>query len=272
MAAKRRTAREMLESATTAGEAISIQDREKEATDAQEWATLSLMPLGKIGERTSDTRELRDQHVSELADSIAVLGLLEPIVVDRKVRLLAGAHRKAAIHLLSERDPLVYAQLFPNALVPVRVMDFDAEVEPDRALQVEVAENEKRRDYTALEARTLAERLRNAGYVDVKGRPAKGEKALRPALEVIMGKSLRTVRRYLNEEITESVTDDRLSELSEHEATLVSLRRLRTELARWQKLYLEPQNPEMQAVGRDVARLKKQVEGALKKMTKSAKT
>jgi ParB family chromosome partitioning protein len=109
-------------------------------------------------------------------------------------------------------------------------MDFDAEAEPERALQVEVAENEKRRDYTALEARTLAERLRAAGYVDVKGRPTKGEKALRPALEVIMGKSLRTVRRYLNEETTESVTDDRLSELSKHEASVTSLRRLRTEL------------------------------------------
>jgi ParB family chromosome partitioning protein len=66
-------------------------------------------------------------------------------------------------------------------------MGFDAEAEPDLALQVEVAENEKRRDYTISEARALAERLRAAGYVDVKGRPAKGEKALRPALEVIMG-------------------------------------------------------------------------------------
>lgn len=52
-----------------------------------------------------------------------------------------------------------------------------------------------------------------------------------------MGKSLRTVRRYLNEEATESVTDDRLSE---HEAFVTSLRRLRTELARWQKLYPDP--------------------------------
>lgn len=81
-----------------------------------------------------------------------------------------------------------------------------------------------------------------------------------------MGKSLRTVRRYLNEEATESVTDDRLSE---HEAFVTSLRRLRTELARWQKLYPDPQSPEMQAVGRDVARLKKQVEGSLKKMIKT---
>ena len=266
MAAKRRAAKEMLESATTAGEAISIQDREKEAADAQERVTQSLMPLGKILERTSDTRELKDQHAQEIADSIAVLGLLEPIVVDSRGRLLAGGHRKAAIYLLSERDPQVYAQLFPNDLVPVRVMDFDASQQPERALSVEVAENEKRRDYTVSEARTLAERLRNAGYVDVKGRPAKGEKALRPALEVIMGKSLRTVRRYLNEETTESVTDDRLSELSKHEASVTSLRRLRTELARWQKLYPDPQSPDLLAVGRDVARLKKQVEGALKKM------
>ncbi len=184
MAAKRRTAAEMLEAATNTGAAIQAQDR---AVEARAPTRQSSMLLGKILERKSDTRGLREQHVTDLAESIAVLGLLEPLVVDTRGRMLAGSHRKAAIELLKDRTPSVYAKLFPNEQVPVRIMGFDAEAEPDLALQVEVAENEKRRDYTISEARALAERLRGAGYVDVKGRPAKGEKALRPALEVIMG-------------------------------------------------------------------------------------
>ena len=269
MAAKRRTAAEMLEAATNTGAAIQVQDRAVEALAELEQAAQSTMPLGKIRERPSDTRELKAQHVTDLADSIAALGLLEPLVVDRQGRVLAGGHRKAAIQLLKDGEPSVYAKLFPNEGVPVRIMGFDAEAEPDLALQVEIAENEKRRDYTVGEARALAERLRAAGYVDVKGRPAKGEKALRPALEVIMGKSLRTVRRYLNEESTESVTPDLLSEQEETKASIASLRRLRSELVRWQKLHPEPP-PQLQAVERDVQKLLKQVEAAMKKMKTNA--
>jgi hypothetical protein len=118
--------------------------------------------------------------VSDLAEPIAVLGLLEPLVVDRRGRLLAGGHRKAAVFVLKEANPAAYAKHFSDDLVPVRVVDFDAEENPDLALQVEVTENEKRRDYTPVEVRALTERLRDAGYAEVKGRPAKGEKALRP--------------------------------------------------------------------------------------------
>jgi ParB family chromosome partitioning protein len=80
------------------------------------------------------------------------------------------------------------------------MMPFDASEDPEQALQVEISENEKRRDYTPNEVRALASRLRAAGYVDTPGRPSKDEKRLRPALEVIVGKSLRSVRRYLTEE------------------------------------------------------------------------
>jgi ParB family chromosome partitioning protein len=80
------------------------------------------------------------------------------------------------------------------------MMPFEASEDPEQALQVEISENEKRRDYTPNEVRALAERLRAAGYVDTPGRPSKDEKRLRPALEVIVGKSLRSVRRYLTEE------------------------------------------------------------------------
>lgn len=52
--------------------------------------------------RDADTRPLNARHVVELAESIAVLGLLEPIVVDTAGHLLAGGHRLAALQLLAE--------------------------------------------------------------------------------------------------------------------------------------------------------------------------
>ena len=263
--ARRRSAAELLDAADAAGTAIQVQDREAEAKAELEQYHSATLPLGKILDRTSDTRGLSDQHVSALAESIAVLGLLEPLVVDRRGKLLAGGHRKAAVFVLKEANPAAYAKHFPNDLVPVRVVDFDAEENPDLALQVEVTENEKRRDYTSGEVRALAKRLRDAGYADVKGRPAKGEKALRPALEVIIGKSIRTVRRYLNTAIEESVTDVRLSGKDDSNTVATSLRRLQTELNRWRKAYSEPVTPELESITKDVSQLLKRIDTALKK-------
>jgi ParB family chromosome partitioning protein len=154
------------------------------------------MPLEAIKLRGADTRPLNSLHVEALAESIAVLGLIEPLVVDRQGQLLAGGHRLAAIAQLKEADLDTFKQHFA-AGVPVRVMEFDADVDPTRALEIEIAENEKRRDYTPAEVRTIAERLKQAGYKDSKGRPRTGEKALTPALQTIIGKSRRTVMSYL---------------------------------------------------------------------------
>ncbi|MBD2097684.1 ParB N-terminal domain-containing protein [Trichocoleus sp. FACHB-591] len=160
-------------------------------------ATLS---LDSITDRVDgDTRPLNPAHIEALADSIAVVGLIAPIAVDSRGRLLAGGHRRAAIALLREQDPEAFAKQFPNGQVPIRRYDFDSETEPDKALAIEATENEKRRDYTPAEVRAIADRLRAAGYRDAPGKPKKGEKALRPALELIIGKSIRQVRRYLND-------------------------------------------------------------------------
>jgi len=171
--------------------------------------TRSQMALDAIQDRQQSTRPLRPPHVEALAESISVLGLLEPLVVDRKGRLLAGGHRLAALKYLQTNSPETFAEHFPNDQIPVRVMDFDATENPDRALECEVAENEHRQDYTRSEVRALADRLRQAGYVDRPGRPMKGEKALRPALKVIVGKSLGTVRRYLNQDENAHPTGNR---------------------------------------------------------------
>jgi ParB family chromosome partitioning protein len=50
--------------------------------------------------REGDSRELSAAHVVTLAESIAALGPLEPIVVDLDGYLLAGGHRLAAFQLL----------------------------------------------------------------------------------------------------------------------------------------------------------------------------
>ena len=161
--------------------------------------------LDNIKDRHSgDTRPLNDDHVQALAESIAAVGLIEPLVVDIQGHLLAGGHRRAAIEYLREHDSKTYQEQFPGNRIPVRQLGFIAEDEPDRALGIEVTENERRRDYTAAEVKQLAERLRAAGYVDRRGRPKEGELRLKPALEVIIGKSARTVQRLLYENGSEN--------------------------------------------------------------------
>lgn len=172
--------------------------------------TSSTIPLDGIAERTGgDTRPLNPTHVEELTKSIALLGLIEPLVVDNQNRLLAGGHRKAAISLLKEKDPESFQKHFSDG-IPVHQLSFDAELQPDLAVQIEIAENEQRRDYTPAEVRAIADRFREAGY-GVRGRPGKDDQPLIPALMSVIGKSRRTVYRYLEEEGEKSVPDGTLS-------------------------------------------------------------
>lgn len=217
----------------------------------------SLMKFDQIKDRKIDTRPLDPIHVEQLAESIAVLGLIEPLVVDIKGVLLAGAHRKSAIAQIQEFSPDAYITRFPEDMTPVRVMPFDADQEPDLALQVEISENEKRRDYTPTEIRALAERLRESGYTDVPGRPAKGERRLRPAIEVIVGKSLRQVRRILNEE-EKTRTHVRVSNKQ------LILSQLESVSERWLDLPTsEKQNESDEILNKQVARLLKLVRSAI---------
>ena len=161
----------------------------------------SFMPVDRIRPREVDTRPLSEEHVGALSQSIAALGLIEPLVVDRHGRLLAGGHRIEAIRRLETVDPEAYQRHFKDALVPVRVLDFDAEVDAELAWKIEVAENEKRRDYTPQEIQGLRERLLSLGFIEKEGRPKKGEegKNLHPALAAVIGKNIRTVRRLLRD-------------------------------------------------------------------------
>jgi ParB family chromosome partitioning protein len=218
-----------------------MHEKDKNAVDRtdMERQQRSHISLEQIKQREQNTREIYPKHVEELVESITTLGLLEPLVVDNRYRLLAGGHRLAAIQAIQQSNPVTFKKVFPDGLIPVRIMPFDAEKDTEKALQCEVAENEHRRDYTAKEVRTLAERLLTAGYVNSANRPKAGEKALAPALQVIVGKSRRTIMRYLSEESDEnegfpvSVPNDTL--ISEKKALDLAWKQLKT----FQKLHTE---------------------------------
>ena len=225
------------------------------AADSSE-ATL---PLEQITDRSGgDTRPLNPKHVESLVESIAVLGLIEPLVVDQAGRLLAGGHRKAAIALLKDANPNAFTERFPGSQIPVRVMPFDAQQEPDLALQIEVAENEQRRDYTPDEVRAIADRLREAGFVDLKGRPKKGQKALMPALSAVIGKSIRTVQNYLS--APEAPSIDAVDESTKR---FVLLRQGLAKLQKWQQSP-DPQSAEGDTQAKDIAHAIKLIERVLK--------
>jgi ParB family transcriptional regulator, chromosome partitioning protein len=246
---------------------MTVEDSKAAERNQTERQQRSYIPLDQIKVRQQNTREINANHASELAESIATLGLLEPLVVDMRSRLLAGGHRLTAIQSLKTTKSADFLQVFPDSLIPVRVMPFDADKEPDKALQCEVAENEHRRDYTVKEVRALAERLMAAGYTNKRARPKQGEKAIVPALEIIVGKSRRTIMRYLSEktEFTQGV------ELYVTDGTYIAekntLDKAWKKLKIFQKLHLntpiEELSPKRAALCKKLPRLLDQIEEVL---------
>ena len=164
------------------------------AADAARAGDVGMMPLdavlGRVG--NLDTREPTPEAVDTMTETLDALGLIVPLAVDCRGRLLCGKTRLLALRRLKAKDPDRWGK------VPVRRYDFDAEADPARALAVEVAENEQRKAYTPAEVRALAERLRGAGFRATAGRPRKGTRALLPALGAVVGKSKRQLLRILN--------------------------------------------------------------------------
>lgn len=160
---------------------------------------LQLLPFGAILDRPNrDARPLNDRHVQNLADSILTLGLISPLTVDCKGHLLAGSHRRAAIHQISIEHPERFEELFSIG-IPVRVMDIDASVDEIDALQIEVEENTQRRNFTIAEIRDAALRLENAGYERLRGRPKQGQKSLKRELANVFRLSEDRIQRILND-------------------------------------------------------------------------
>lgn len=177
--------------------------------------------LSQIHPHPNPSRTLDPRHVLDLARSIAALGLIHPLVIDVEDVVIAGSHRYAALVVLATPHADRYTRLvelapaaagiewqadaleFPGAerldfyRVPVRVLPLSQREAPDEAWRAEVAENERRRDYSPKEVRALAERLKEQGYKIAAGRYVSGERAL-PVIAALVGKSERQVRRLLS--------------------------------------------------------------------------
>ena len=161
--------------------------------------TQKLLSLGSILDRHGgDTRPINQRHVDALCDSISVLGLITPLTVDAQGRLLAGGHRRAALHQLTDNNPKLFTSLFPEG-IPVRVMNIDSTVDEVNALQIEVEENTQRKNFTPAEIKEAASRLEEAGYARLKGRPRKGQKSLKRELASVFRLSEDRIQRILND-------------------------------------------------------------------------
>ncbi len=225
MSKKQDKARAGMLAGLTAGHQQAEIDKRQRA-DTERGRSVALLALKAISQRSTDTRPPRAEHVLALAESIGAIGLVQPPAVDQAGRLIAGLHRLEACRLLllSEKNRLDHWQTLaghppgdedaqriaalpaPEALpeplksgqVPVRrLVELDAEASPHEALAAEAAENTARHAYTKAEVKELVARLRKAGYREATGRPKRGQRALRPAIELVLGVSRNTARRML---------------------------------------------------------------------------
>lgn len=208
----------------------AIQERAVKAAETVGLAVKRVAIDEILDREDGNLRPINVEHVGELADSIAAVGLLQFPVVDEKNHLLAGGHRREAILLLRDLasktdddirkvferaegnekpEPLTaedierlrtgYARHFGQG---VFVHVFDTTGFSDVAalrLEVEAIENEKRLDFTKAELTTIVDRLKLAGYRDIGGKPKAGQRVLSKELGRIIGKSRRSVFRILAE-------------------------------------------------------------------------
>jgi ParB family chromosome partitioning protein len=209
----------------------SLQARAVEAAQSVGLGVKRLALDDILDREDGDLRPINTDHVHELADSIAAVGLLQFPVVDERNRLLAGGHRREALRLLRdlasspddevrkvferaegdekperltaediERYRTAFARRFSEGVL-VNVFDILTHGGDPAAvrLEVEAIENEKRLDFTKGELATIVERLKQAGYREIGGKPKPGQRMLSKELGRIIGKSRRSVFRILSE-------------------------------------------------------------------------
>lgn len=216
--------------------------------------TGQLINLEQIQDRvTADTRALNEKHVYELMDSIAVIGLITPLTVDRQYRLLAGGHRKAALNILAREQPDKFAELFSDG-IPVHIIDIDAEIDTVDALQIEVEENTQRKNYTAAEIREAARKLEAAGYEKLRGRPSKAQKSLNRELMAVFRLSRRRITDILNDPAEKSEHRCALSEeVSKYQTFLKQSKKFHKQIS--QQIMDAPENSDLQKIERDLKRV-----------------
>jgi hypothetical protein len=188
--------------AVAAGRRSAAADIKVEEDNVRRENAARLLSVQMIKERPSeDTRPVNDEHVLALMESIKLVGLIQPIYLDRNFHLVAGAHRLTAFKRLHQEDSQRWSKI-PVVVDP----DLDATLQPEQALIKEIAENEKRSNLTPEQVQAAAQRLiaTDSSFTRRPGRLKKGERALTPFLANTFGVSTRYVRALLNEDLTKS--------------------------------------------------------------------
>lgn len=175
----------------------ALLDQPAEPFAAPATATSAMVPLDDIVEREHYTRAVRADHVGHLVDSIATVGLEQPLVLITGNQLVAGRHRYHALCLLREQNPAGFERQFPGSLVPARVFDLGEHPDPSAVLALELTENNARADYSDAEVTATIEQLKASGYTCRRGRPGKDDKPIGPVLMRLFGMSEPTMRRAL---------------------------------------------------------------------------
>ena len=213
--------------AVEAGKKNAVADLNVEAENALKQGVPQLLPLNQVKARlVEDTRPVDPDHVISLKESIELLGLIQPILVDREHRLIAGAHRLSAYHLLEQQDAQKWGKI-PVVVDP----HLSASEHPDLALRKEIAENEKRRNLTPTQVQSAARRLMDVdpSFTRKRGRLKSGERALTPFLATTFGVSVRHVRSLLNQDDTPAPPP------SVSEQRIQLLKRIERQILKWKK-------------------------------------
>jgi hypothetical protein len=160
-------------------------------------ATSMMISLDDIVERTNYTRDLRPEHVTLLRDSIAEIGLEQPLVLIAGNQLVAGRHRYRAILELRDADSARFDTLFPGGLVPAQVFQQVEDSDAASVFALEMTENSARLNYTDEEVARAVEVLKTMDFTSKRGRPRLGDRPIGPAITKMFGMSEATMHRAL---------------------------------------------------------------------------
>lgn len=244
--------------AAEAGRRSAQADLKVEEDNLRKENAARLLSLDMVQPRpAADTRPVDEAHVQAIAESVRVMGLIQPIYLDREFRLVAGAHRLSAFRLLAQEDPQKWSKI-PVVVDP----DLDAVTQPDIALRKEIVENEKRSNLTPAQVKAAAQRLleSDANFTRRPGRLKKGERAVTPFLADTFGVSKRYVRSLLNQpdEVSDTAAEadatgaqEHAERMSEEETQQLKLSKLYQKMSRqsrrWLKDPLLEQDPKLRA-------------------------
>lgn len=162
------------------------------------------LPLERIGKRYSgNARQLNQEHVIELKNSIKTLGFTSAITVDNKYRLICGAHRVAALRELFHEKWNGQDEgggCFDFKKLPCVIAPFDSEDDPSRALLMELGENVTRKDFSQEEMDRSIAKLLDSGYEFGGGRNKGGKESISMVIQRLFkydeSKASRILKSY----------------------------------------------------------------------------